>query len=87
MKESYKNCQSCGMPLKQDPAGGGSEADGSKSHMYCSYCYHEGEFVQPDMTAAEMKTLVKSKLKEMKIPGFLAAFYASGVPKLKRWRM
>jgi hypothetical protein len=24
-------CQSCGMPLKQDPQGGGTNADGSKN--------------------------------------------------------
>ena len=27
----YKNCQSCGMPLRRDEKGGGTNADGSKS--------------------------------------------------------
>jgi len=36
MDASYKNCQSCGMPLKRDEKGGGTNADGSKSVMYCS---------------------------------------------------
>lgn len=35
MKQTYKNCQSCGMPLKKDEKGGGTNADGSKSEMYC----------------------------------------------------
>ena len=32
-------CQSCGMPLKSDPGGGGTNADGTHSDEYCSYCY------------------------------------------------
>jgi hypothetical protein len=30
MSETNKNCQSCGMPLKRDLKGGGTNADGSK---------------------------------------------------------
>ena len=74
------------MPLKKDPQGGGSESDGSKSIMYCSYCYGGGAFKQPDITAAEMQTFVKGKLKEMGIPGFLTGFFTKGIPKLERWK-
>jgi len=28
MEKVYKNCQSCGMPLKRDEQGGGTNADG-----------------------------------------------------------
>lgn len=31
MKHTFKNCQSCGMPLKKDEKGGGTNTDGSKS--------------------------------------------------------
>ena len=31
MQTTYKNCQSCGMPLKRDQEHGGTEADGSRS--------------------------------------------------------
>lgn len=31
MEKKYKNCQSCGMPMKKDPQSGGTHADGSKS--------------------------------------------------------
>ncbi|HAQ38579.1 MAG TPA: hypothetical protein DCQ58_08735, partial [Saprospirales bacterium] len=30
-QKTYKNCQSCGMPLHKDPQGGGTEKDGSRS--------------------------------------------------------
>jgi hypothetical protein len=81
-----KFCQSCGMPMRKDSAGGGSEKDGSKSAKYCSHCYKDGAFTQPDMTASEMQALVTGKLKELRYPGFIAGFFASGIPRLERWR-
>lgn len=85
MEISYKNCQSCGMPLKRDEKGGGTNADGSKSQMYCSKCYENGKFTAPDMTVEEMRVLVKVKLKEFGFPGFLAGFFTKNIPKLARW--
>ena len=84
--KKYKNCQSCAMPLKKDPNGGGTNADGSISTMYCSYCYEKGKFLQPDITAGEMQAFVKNKMKEMGFPGFLAGFFTKGIPKLERWK-
>lgn len=86
MEKHYKNCQSCGMPLKQDPQGGGSNSDGTRSTAYCSYCYTEGKFTQPDFTAKDMQNFCKEKMKEMGMPGFVASFLSSGVPHLKRWK-
>ncbi|MCB9317091.1 MAG: zinc ribbon domain-containing protein [Lewinellaceae bacterium] len=85
MEKTYKNCQSCGMPLKRDPQGGGTNADGSKSVMYCSRCYENGAFTRPDCTVTEMQELVKGKMREMGFPGFLAGLFTRNIPKLKRW--
>lgn len=85
METAYKNCQSCGMPMKRDEKGGGTNADGSKSNMYCSKCYEAGNFKIPGMSVNEMQLLVKSKLKEFGFPGFLAGWFTKGIPKLKRW--
>lgn len=74
------------MPMDKDAKGGGTEKDGSRSAKYCSLCYQDGAFVQADMTASEMQALVKSKIKEMGMPGFLAGLFAAGIPKLERWR-
>ncbi len=84
--KSFKNCQSCGMPLSRDERGGGTNADGSKSSMYCSHCYQGGRFTLPDVTASEMQERVKGKLKEAGFPGFLAGLFSRKVPKLERWR-
>lgn len=86
MEKTYKNCQSCGMPLKKDPQGGGTNADGTKSTMYCSYCYEDGKFQQPDWTAEQMQEFSKEKLKEMGFPGFLAKLFTKNIPQLERWK-
>jgi NAD-dependent SIR2 family protein deacetylase len=85
MPTTYKNCQSCGMPMKRDEKGGGTNADGSKSTMYCSRCYENGKFVRPDITVTEMQAIVKDKIKEFGFPGFLAGLFTKNIPKLERW--
>lgn len=86
MTQTYKNCQSCGMPLKKDPGHGGTEANGSRSIRFCSKCYQHGKFTSPDITLEQMQALVKGKLKEMGFPGFLAGMLTKGIPRLERWR-
>lgn len=85
MEKTYKYCQSCGIPLKKDSKGGGTHADGSKSKMYCSLCYIDGQFTQPNFTATQMQKFAKSKLKEKGMPGFVAGFFTKGIPNLERW--
>lgn len=86
MTKTYKNCQSCGMPLSRDEKGGGTERDGSKSTMYCSHCYENGQFTLPDITAAEMKERVKGKIVEAGFPKFVAGFFVKNIHKLERWK-
>ena len=79
-------CQSCGMPLKADPKKGGSNADGTRSLTYCSYCYQDGKLVNPEMTIDEMRTLIVKKLGEKGYPRFIARFFTVGLDRLQRWR-
>jgi hypothetical protein len=74
------------MPLKSDPKGGGTNADGSSSREYCSYCYVSGRFVNPNMTIDEMRALVIEKLREKGFPRFIARMFARGLDRLGRWR-
>jgi len=80
-----KSCQSCGMPMKKDPQGGGSNADGSKNNEYCSLCYESGEFTQPDFTAEDMQRFCVEKISECGIPRFVARLFTRNIPKLHRW--
>jgi len=86
MTKTYKQCQSCGMPLKRDDQGGGTNADGSRSAVYCSHCYLRGQFVSPDISVAEMQTRVRQKLAEFGLPRFMHGFFTRGIPKLLRWQ-
>ncbi len=84
--EKYTFCQSCGMPLKQDPKGGGTNAHGTRSHKYCSYCYREGKFLNPDMTLDQMKDLVVTTLHKKGMPTFAARLVAGNLHRMERWR-
>ena len=86
MTPAYTNCQSCGMPLRRDPNGGGTNADGSKSDRYCSHCYAGGAFTLPDITLDGMRERVKGKLREFGIPGFLSGLFTRKLSGLERWR-
>ena len=81
MQAAYRNCQSCGMPLKRDEEHGGTEADGSRSATYCSHCYRQGRFVLPDLTVRADAAAGPGKLTEFHIPGswpdFLRAEFRS----------
>lgn len=82
----FKNCQSCGMPLKRDEKGGGTNADGSRNTMFCSHCFQNGRFTMPDLTVEQMKERVKGKLKEFGFPGFVATLFTRKIPALERWK-
>ncbi len=85
MEKENKFCQSCGMPMKRDEKGGGTNADGSLNPLYCSRCYETGAFTRPEMTVEEMRTLVIGKMKEMGFPGFIARMLTWNIHRLRRW--
>ncbi len=81
----YKQCQSCGMPLK-DGAASGTEADGSKCLMYCNLCYANGQFIDPEMTLDQMKKICDDALKKKGWIKPLRLMSAWQLPTLKRWK-
>jgi hypothetical protein len=87
MKE-YKFCQSCGFPLKKDKNGGGTEKDGSRSSMYCSMCYENGEFLTPpDIdTGKKMQSFCIQQMKKDGMNGLFAWLATRPIPKLARWK-
>ena len=81
------NCQSCGMPIGSDPAGGGTNADGSKTTEYCGFCYRNGRFTEPDITREGMAAKVQAiTWEKFWMPGFVSWFFVRNLPKLRRWR-
>ena len=88
--ENYKDmkfCQSCGMPLGPGTAPG-TEADGSPSADYCSYCYKDGQFVG-EMTMEEMIDFCAPMMAQAN-PGMTEdqakAQMHQFFPMLKRWK-
>lgn len=88
--EQYKDmkfCQSCGMPLGPGAAHG-TEADGSPSADYCSYCYKGGQFVG-EMTMEEMIDFCAPMMAQAN-PGMTEeqakAQMHQFFPMLKRWK-
>ena len=82
-----KFCQSCGMPLENETLCG-TNADGSASADYCSYCYQEGHFTQ-DCTMEEMIDFCAKPMAEH-TPGLTVeeakARMRQYFPELKRWK-
>lgn len=87
-KKSYKQCQSCGMPLKGKQGDlRGSESNGSqKSEMYCYLCYKDGAFCDPEMTVSQMKSITDKALKEKGWIKPLRWVALMQIPKLARWK-
>jgi hypothetical protein len=81
MKGTYKQCQSCGVPLQKDERGGGTNAAGSKNAKYCSHCFASGQFTLPQISADEMQARVKGKLRESGVPSVTAWFLTRGIPR------
>ncbi len=88
MKDKIR-CQSCGMPLSEEFGNFGTEKDGSNNSEYCSFCYKEGDFVNPNQTLEEM---IQSSVKNMtgsdlNMPIEKATELANSfIPTLGRWK-
>jgi len=79
-------CQSCGMPLSRDPQKGGTNADGTTSSEFCSYCYQNGKFVIDNVSVEEFQKRCVENMKKKGIPGFIARWFSKSIPNLKRWK-
>jgi len=80
-------CQSCGLPFNEEHAHFFTkEADGTDS-IYCTFCYKDGKFTDPDITMDEMieiqlPILVGRLGTETEVREQLGGF----LPTLKRWK-
>ena len=86
MDKEFKNCQSCGMPLKRDEKGGGTNADKSISKKYCSYCYENGEFVYKGNNVSEFQEYCQKKMMEGGHSRFFSWLFIRGMKRLDRWK-
>jgi hypothetical protein len=80
-----KICQSCTMPI-DDPLDRGTNKDGSKSGLYCKYCYQDGSFTDPSLTLAEMKENAIAQMKKQDIDAGIIQRSLEMMDGLERWK-
>ena len=83
-----QQCQSCGMPLQTEKAGDcrGTEADGSRSETWCSLCFRDGAFIDPDCTLEQMQGIVETALREQGSNRAFRWMARRQIPTLARWK-
>ncbi len=86
--EQKIRCQSCGMPLSKEFENLGTNVDGKHTWEYCSFCFQNGEFTNPNQTLEEM---IQSSIENMTMDvGFslekATELANSFIPTLKRWQ-
>jgi len=80
-------CQSCGLPFNEEHAHFiAKEIDGTDA-VYCTFCYKDGQFIDPDISMNQMieiqlPVLVGRLGTEAEVRKQLQEF----LPTLKRWK-
>ena len=74
------------MPLKRDEKGGGTNADGSISKMYCSCCFDKGEFIYKGEDVSKFQENCKQKMIEGGHSKFFSWLFTRGMKRLSRWK-
>lgn len=62
----------------------GTEKDGTKSAVYCKFCYRDGKFVQPHMTLEGMREHLLG-LKPAEMTEEQMQEHLEGLKYLRRW--
>lgn len=79
-------CQSCGMPLGEGYYG--TNADGNSNQEYCTFCWQNGTYTNPNQTLEGMIEIsIENMKKEVGLPEDKARTLANSfIPQLKRWK-
>ncbi|MCL2339181.1 MAG: zinc ribbon domain-containing protein [Proteobacteria bacterium] len=81
-----KCCQSCGLPFNDEHRQFiAKELDGSDS-IYCTFCYRDGAFTNPNATANDMIEIGVTELAKKIGEPAARAELSKIVPQLKRWK-
>ena len=86
-KQKYPQCQSCGMTFdEQHKQFIAKEKDGSDS-IYCTYCYKDGEFINPHATMEDMiEIAVPHFARKIGYEGAARKYMRDVVSGLSRWK-
>lgn len=84
--QRHKNCQSCGINLNSDVKYTNTSEEEKKRINYCSNCYSNEQFTEPDLSYNEMQDKIKSRLQELGANKIQIYFYLTKIKSLDRWR-
>jgi len=87
-KDAVACCQSCGIPFNEEHRAKGLIAlkeDGTYED-YCTLCYKDGSFTQPDMTMQEMIDLAIEAITPQFGAEMAKKMTEELIPTLRRWR-
>ena len=86
--ENKIRCQSCGMPLSKEFGNLGTNADGTNTEEFCSFCFRSGKFTNPDQTLEEMiRSSIENMTGDLQMPLEQATNLANSfIPTLRRWQ-
>lgn len=81
-------CQSCGMQISAQFSNLGTNADGTNTEKFCSFCFRNGEFTNPNQTLEEMvQSSIENMTTDLKMPLEQATNLANSlIPTLRRWQ-
>ena len=86
MENTISYCQSCGLPFNEEHREYiAKEADGSDS-IYCTFCYGNGKFLNPNATAQDMIEIGVQQLSQKVGEQAAREQLSNFVPTLKRWK-
>ena len=86
--ENKIRCQSCGMPVSKEFGNLGTNADGSYTEEFCSFCFADGAFINPNQTLEEMiASSIENMTTDLNMPQQQASDLANSfIPTLRRWQ-
>ncbi len=76
------------MPLSEEFKNLGTNADGTTTWEYCSFCFQKGGFTNPNQTIEEMiQSSIENMTTDVGMPLDKATELANSfIPTLKRWQ-
>ncbi|MFI5220329.1 MAG: zinc ribbon domain-containing protein [Bacteroidia bacterium] len=84
-KKKYAVCQSCGSPFSKNSNNYFRITGGFYDVRYCTDCFENDHFTEPNLSMEQMKQKLIAKLKAAGMPGNLDRF-TDRLHTLERWK-
>lgn len=85
IKKKYSVCQSCGSKFSKNSNNFFRITGGFYDVRFCTDCFQNDQFTEPDLTMEQMKEKLIAKLRKLGMPGNLDRF-TDRLHTLERWK-